>query len=134
VDVDAEGLGQELRAAGDAPGLELAVAPGLGPDAQRPRPLRHDEALDDLAVAAVERIGHAQEAGEGADRAPLLLVERAEALVLAPRMPAPVVAGDGGDRLDLAGVEAAEAAVLDQVVAVLVVSGIGDVVADVVEE
>src|SRR5262245_25904088 len=115
-DVDLERLREELRPALDAPRLELAVALRLRADPEDARPLRGHEAPHHLAVAAVEGVGHPEEAGEDAHRPLLLLPERPVAFVLPTGVPAAVVARDVRDRLDLPGVEPAQPPVLDQVV------------------
>ena len=89
--------------------------------------------VDDLGVAAVERLGEAKNGGERTDDPPFFGAEAPKSGRILARRTLPVVSRDERDDLGLERLESAEIAVLDQVIRMLVVPRIADVRADVVK-
>jgi len=86
------------------PQLELGISVGGHPEHEGPRTPCHIDRLDQLVVAAIEALGHAQDRRKPAHGAPQLLGERPNVLVPLSGPTATVVARDIGDHGDfLAG-------------------------------
>src|SRR5688572_1351659 len=81
------------------------------------------EMRNDLRVAAVEALRHAQHRGERADRAPERRWQARVLLVRTLRRAAAVVTGDERDDFDFDRFESTKIAVLDQVIGVPVMTG-----------
>ena len=97
-------------------------------------PLGHEHVVDELVLAAVERLGDAR---DGRQPAQLLARRLAQHVVLAvalARLLLAVIARHVGDEIDLVGIEAPDVAVADDVRRVHGVLVVADDVADVVEE
>src|SRR5215213_11586780 len=129
-----EGLLEHVALFLGGPDFLVAGACAREPDADFAARAFDVEAADVAVVAAVERVGHAEDAAELPDGLAVLLGERGVILVPLLRERAAVVAGHVGDDLALGLGEARQLGVLDEVERVLVVRLVRDVVADVVQE
>src|SRR6185436_474380 len=114
-----QGSGQELEPPPRRPLLEAGVAFHLAAQAEPAAVLAHGERLDHRAVATVQGVGQAQEAGEDAHRAALLAGQGGEDRILLAGHALAVIAAHQGQDLDVHGMEAAEVSVADEVERVL---------------
>jgi len=93
------------------------------------------EVLDALAVRVIEALGDAEDGGETAGDALVVVVKSGVSGVIGVGSGfAIVIANDGGDDVAVAAIEAGDVAVESEIFAVLVVAAMGDAVADVMEE
>ena len=93
------------------------------------------EILNALAVGVIETFGDAEDGGEAAGDALVVVVEGGVGGVVGVGSGlAIVIANDGGDDVAVAGFEAGDVAVEGEIFAMLVVAAMGDAMADVVEE
>jgi len=93
------------------------------------------EILNALAVGVIETFGDAEDGGEAAGDALVVVVERGVSGVVGVRSGlAIVIANDGGDDVAVAGFEPGDVAVEGEIFAMLVVAAMGDAMADVVKE
>ena len=93
------------------------------------------ETFDALAVRMIETFGDADDGGNAASDALVVVVERGIAGMVAVRLGlAIVVANDGGDNLAIAAFEAGDIAVEGEIFAMLVMAAVTDAMTDVVEK
>jgi hypothetical protein len=91
--------------------------------------------LDALAMGVIESLGNADERGEAAGDALVVIVECRVGGVMAGRLGlAIVIADNSGDKVAIAGFESGDVAIESEVFAVLVVATVADAVTDIVEE
>lgn len=93
------------------------------------------EILNALAVGVIETFSDAEDGGEAAGDALVVVVERGVSGVVSVGSGlAIVIANDGGDDVAVAGFKAGDVAIEGEIFAMLVVAAMGDAMADVVKE
>jgi hypothetical protein len=88
----------------------------------------------DLGVAAIERLGEAEDRRERPDSPPLLWAQRAEIGVPFSRRCLAMISRDQRNNLRLLRLEAPQISILDQVIGMFVMARIADMAPDIMEQ